>query len=195
MQIALLICRLLFFVFLVSAANTQAETETYIADPEHTFVYWGVTHFGTSTVRGRFDRTSGAIRLDRQARTGTVQVEIDIASISSGIELFDKKLRSEQFFDAETFPKANFIGTQFKYSAEKLTEVVGELTLRGKTNPLTLTAKNFNCYNSPLAKKEVCGGDFEASFSRGQFGINYGWPFVSDTVKLQIQIEAFKESP
>lgn len=191
--LTLKICRFFIPVLLASAGIAQAETEIYIADPEHTFVYWGITHFGTSTVRGRFDRTSGTIKLDRDARTGTVDVEIDVASISTGLDLFDKNLRSDKFFDAQTFPKASFAGSQFKYLGDKLTDVIGELTLRGKTNPMILSAKNFNCYNSPLAKKQVCGGDFEASFSRAQFGISYGWPFISDTVRLQIQIEAFKQ--
>ncbi len=189
-----LVCRFMMFATLGAAmACAHAETETYVADPEHTFVYWGIGHFGTSTVRGRFDRTSGTVTLDKEAKTGSVDFEIDITSISTGLSKFDENLRSEKFFDAAAFPKARFTGSRLKYNGDKLTEVAGELTLRDKTNPMTLTAKQFNCYNSPVAKKPVCGGDFEASFSRGQYGITYGWPFVADTVRLHIQIEAFKQ--
>jgi polyisoprenoid-binding protein YceI len=185
--------RLLSLALLFAAGLAHAETESYVSDPEHTFVYWGVNHFGTSTVRGRFDRSSGTITLDREAKTGSVDFEIDVGSVSTGMELFDKNLRSDKFFDAGNYPKARFVGSDLKFSGDKLVEVAGELTLRDKTNPMKLVAKQFNCYNSPLAKKQVCGGDFEASFSRGQYGITFGWPFVSDTVRLQIQIEAFKQ--
>ena len=171
----------------------RAEVETYVADPEHTFVYWGINHFGTSTVRGRFDKTSGTITIDREAKTGSVDFEIEVASISTGMTLFDYNLKSEKFFDVETYPKARFSGNQFKYQDDRLVEVSGTLNLRDKTHKMTLIAKQFNCYHSPIAKKPVCGGDFETSFSRGQFGMAYGWPFVADTVRLQIQIEAFKQ--
>ena len=53
---------------------------------------------------------------------------------------------------------------------------------------------NFNCYNSPMLKREVCGGDFEATIVRSQYGMNYGlqWGF-SDPVRLIIQVEAVKQ--
>jgi len=67
------------------------------------------------------------------------------------------------------------------------------LTLRGKTNPVTLTANNFNCYDNPMLKREVCGGDFEATIQRTQWGVNYGVPGIPDSVRVVIQIEAVKQ--
>ena len=67
------------------------------------------------------------------------------------------------------------------------------LTLRGETQPVTLKATNYNCYQSPMIKKEVCGGDFETSFKRSAFGMKYGLPFIPDDVRLVIQIEAVKQ--
>jgi polyisoprenoid-binding protein YceI len=53
---------------------------------------------------------------------------------------------------------------------------------------------NFNCYNSPLLKKEVCGGDFETTIQRSQYGVNYGANYgFPDGVHLIIQVEAIKQ--
>jgi polyisoprenoid-binding protein YceI len=60
--------------------------------------------------------------------------------------------------------------------------------------PVTLKANGFNCYTNPIFKREVCGGDFETTIARSQFGINYGLPAVApDNVRLLIQVEAIKQ--
>ena len=108
--------------------------------------------------------------------------------------MFETHLKSPEILDAGAFPTAKFVGDKFSYSGDKVTEVAGTLTLHGKTNPLTLKAKNFNCYMNPMLKAEVCGGDFEATLVRSQYGISYGldWGF-SDAVNLVIQVEAVKQ--
>ena len=71
---------------------------------------------------------------------------------------------------------------------------MGSLTLRGKAMPVTLKASNFNCYTSPMLKREVCGGDFETTIKRSQWGVNYGLEFgMPDDVRLLIQVEAVKQ--
>jgi polyisoprenoid-binding protein YceI len=67
------------------------------------------------------------------------------------------------------------------------------LTLRGVTKPVTLTATGFNCYDNPRLKREVCGGDFETTIQRSQFGITYAAPVSPDAVRLLIQVEAIKQ--
>ena len=80
------------------------------------------------------------------------------------------------------------------FAGDKVSEVVGSLTFMGKTQPVTLKANNFNCYDNPMLKREVCGGDFEATLDRTQFGLNYGvdWGFPKN-VRLVIQVEAIKQ--
>ena len=60
--------------------------------------------------------------------------------------------------------------------------------------PVTLKANQFNCYVSPMLKREVCGGDFETTIDRTAFGMNYGidWGFPKN-VRLAIQVEAVKQ--
>jgi polyisoprenoid-binding protein YceI len=67
------------------------------------------------------------------------------------------------------------------------------LTLLGKPQTVTLKANNFNCYQNPMLKREVCGGDFDTTIQRGDFGMTYGLPGIPNDVRLVIQIEAVKQ--
>jgi len=176
------------------ALVAPAHANTYLIDPTHTFVTYEVSHFGTSTNRGRFDKKEGTVAFDRAAKTGKVEVSFDLTSVSTGVAQMDKHLQSPDFFDTAKHPSAKFVGDKFVFSGDKVSEVAGMLTLRDKTMPVTLKASNFNCYMSPLLKREVCGGDFETTIKRSQWGVNYGLQFgIPDDVRLQIQIEAVKQ--
>lgn len=176
------------------AGATQVQAADYAIDPTHTFATFEIGHFGTSTNRGRFDKKEGKIEFDRAAKTGKVEITLDITSINTGTAPFDKHLQSAELFDAAKFPTAKFVADKFSFTGDKVSEVAGTLTLMGKTNPVTLKATNFNCYTSPMLKREVCGGDFETTIDRTQFGMNYGvdWGFPKN-VRLLVQIEAVKQ--
>jgi polyisoprenoid-binding protein YceI len=178
----------------LAAGAAQAESATYAIDPTHTFVTFEISHFGTSTNRGRWDKKQGTVQLDKAAKTGKVDLTIDMASINTGTEAFSKHLRSADFFDTDNFPTAKFSADKFTFNGDKVSEVSGTLTLMDKTNPVTLKATNFNCYQSPMLKREVCGGDFEATIDRTAYGVNYGiqWGFPKE-VRLLIQVEAVKQ--
>ncbi len=185
---------LLTAALLSCAVIAQAETATYAIDPTHTFVTYEISHFGTSTNRGRFDKKEGSVQFDRAAKTGRVEVSFELASVNTGVAPMNKHLQSDDFFSAEKFPVAKFVGDKFVFNGDKVSEVVGLLTLRGKTNPVTLKATGFNCYDSPMLKREVCGGDFEAVIDRTQWGIDYGLAYgFPKNVKLVIQVEAVKQ--
>ena len=176
------------------AGATSAQAAPYAIDGTHTFASFEIGHFGTSTNRGRFDKKEGTIEFDRAAKTGKVEITLDMTSINTGTPGFDKHLQSPDLFNAAQFPTAKFVSTGMTFNGDKVAEVVGNLTLLGKTNPLTLKATNFNCYNSPMLKREVCGGDFVATIDRTAYGLNYGvdWGFPKN-VNLIIQAEAIKQ--
>lgn len=177
---------------LAATGIAHAESITYNLEPTHTYVTFEARHFGTSTNRGRFDKKEGSITLDRAAKTGKADITIDTASINTGLALFDSHLRGENFLQSKAFPTARFVGDKFSFDGDKVTAVAGTLSLLGKTLPITLTATNYNCYDSPFLKREVCGGDFETTIQRTDFGITYGMPIIPDDIKLLIQIEAVK---
>ncbi|PRD66164.1 YceI family protein [Malikia granosa] len=177
---------------LLSAGAAQAAT--YTIDPTHTFATFEISHFGASVNRARFDKKEGTIEFDRAAKTGKVDISLDIASVNSGTAAFDKHLQSADIFNAAQFPKARFVSDKFVFNGDKVSEVQGQLTLLGKTQPVSFKANQFNCYESPMLKREVCGGDFEATIDRSAFGVNYGidWGFPKN-VRIVLQVEAVKQ--
>ena len=176
------------------AGTVSAQAASYAIDPAHTYVSFEISHFGTSTNRGRFDKKEGSIEFDRAGKSGKVDIVVDITSINTGFAAFNKHLQSADLFNAEKFSTMKYVADKFTFNGDKVTEVAGTLTLLGKTGPLNLKATNFNCYDSPMLKREVCGGDFEAMMDRTQFGMNYGidWGFPKN-VRLVVQVEAVKQ--
>jgi polyisoprenoid-binding protein YceI len=179
----------------VLAAGTALAqgTATYSIDPTHTFVTFEASHFGTSIIRARWDKKEGTVQFDRAAKTGRAEITIDMASINSGVAPFDGHLKSKDFFNVAENPTAKFVGERFVFEGDKVVRVEGALTMMGKTNPVVLTAKQFNCYNSPMLKREVCGGDFEATIARSQWGLTYAPMVTPDSIRLLIQVEAVKQ--
>lgn len=176
------------------AGVAQAETASYAIDPTHTFATFEISHFGASVNRGRFDKKEGAVQFDRAGKSGKVDITIDATSINTGTAAFDKHLQSADLFDTAKHPTIKFVSDKFSFNGDKVSEVSGKLTLLGKTQSVTLKAKQFNCYQSPMLKREVCGGDFETTIDRTAFGMNYGidWGFPKD-VRLVVQVEAVKQ--
>ena len=175
-------------------ASAHAEPVIYAIDPTHTSANFEIGHMGTSTLRGRFDKKEGSVQVDRAAKTGKVDISIDMASISTGVEPLNTHLKGKDFFNAAEFPTAKFVADKFSFNGDKVAEVSGTLTMLGKTNPVTLKATGFNCYANPMLKREVCGGDFETTLLRSQWGITtYIGPVLPDAVRLLVQVEAIKQ--
>ncbi|MGA7811676.1 YceI family protein [Caballeronia sp.] len=175
--------------------NALAEEVTYQLDPNHTYPSFEADHFGgISTWRGKFDKSSGTVTIDRAAKTGTLDVTIDMTSVAIGNEKLNGELKSAQFFDADKFPTATYKGTSMKFKGDVPTEVMGDLTLHGVTKPVTLTIQSFKCFTHPMMKKEVCGTESTATFDRADFGIDYGkaYGFSMKTV-LHIQAEGVRQ--
>ena len=175
---------------LAATTIANAELASYTIEPLHTSVVFETKHFGTSTLRARFVAKSGTITIDPAAKTGKANIVIDTPSVSSGVPEFDTTLKGSQFFNVATYADAIFVATDFRFEGDKVTQVSGDLTILGKSIPVTLNASNYNCYLNPLFKKQVCGGDFVATVKRSEWNMNFLIPFVSDDTKLLIQIEA-----
>ncbi|MDZ7858938.1 YceI family protein [Sphaerotilus sp.] len=179
-------------VLFASAANAQSAA--YAIDPTHTFVTFEIDHFGTSTNRGRFDKKEGTVSFDRAGKTGKVDITIDTTSVNTGTAPFDGHLKSADILNVAAHPTARFVSDKFVFEGDKVKEVTGQFTLLGKTHPITLKANKFNCYMNPMVKREVCGGDFEATIKRSQWGASYGINYgFSDDMRLVVQVEAVKQ--
>jgi len=167
-----------------------ANATTYNIDPGHTYPSFEADHKGMSLWRGKFNKTSGSVTMDRAARTGSMEIVIDTASIDFGHDKMNAHARAEDIFNVEKFPTATYRGKSFQFDGDRLVAVDGELTMLGVTRPLQLKVNRFKCAQDARLKREVCGADASAEFKRSDFGLNFGLPTFSPEVKLAIQVEA-----
>jgi polyisoprenoid-binding protein YceI len=172
----------------------MATPTTYDLDPRHTYPSFAADHFGGISVwRGKFTKSSGVVTLDRAAKTGTIDVSIDTASIDTGNAQLDTRVRSDEFFDVTRYPTATFKGNALRFDGDTPTEVSGDFTFHGVTKPLTLKIDSFKCFVNPLIKREVCGAEASAQFDRADYGVTWGTKFGFKTLtRLQIQVEGVK---
>ncbi|MEN9848544.1 MAG: hypothetical protein RL368_1284 [Pseudomonadota bacterium] len=185
----------LFSAVLASVISLPAiaATDSYTLDPTHTFANFEIDHFGYSTHRGRFNTTTGKLSLDVAEKTGSVEVNIDTASIDTGFAKLEEHLRGEDFLDVKKFPKMTFKSSKFGFEGDNLSSIEGELTLHGVTKPVTLTVTHFKCAMHPLFKKDVCGATATTTIKRTEFGVTKYAPAVGDGVKILLQVEAAKD--
>ena len=184
----------LFIALLASgvAATAFAAVDTYKIDPTHTYPSFEADHMGLSVWRGKYTKTSGTVTLDRAAKTGSLDILIDAASIDFGLDAMNAHAKKDDFFDVAKFPNVTYKSKSITFTGDTPTSIAGELTLHGVTKPVTLTLNKFKCITHPMLKKEVCGADATATFNRGDFGVTKGLPMFSPEVKLAIQVEAIK---
>jgi polyisoprenoid-binding protein YceI len=189
---------------LIAAATTSltafAAPVTYTLEPSHTIPYFSINHFGMSTVRGHFERGTGKVTLDRAAKTGSIEVKIPTATISTGdgkrpdgTPSRDEHLRAADFFNVAEFPDMVYKSSKLNFAGDKLESVEGTLTLLGVSKPVKLTVTSFNCGPDPFTKKDMCGADLTGNLKRSDFGMKFGVPAIGDEVKLMIAVEGYKQ--
>lgn len=175
------------------AVAAQAAPETYVLDPTHTAPRFEYSHFGLSSQVHRFDKTSGTIVLDREAKTASVDVSIDAKSVNTGYAVFNEHIQGEDFFHTEKYPTITFKSTRVKFDGERPVAVEGNLTIKGVTRPVTLTVTSFKAMPHPIRKKDAIGANAVAQIKRSDFNMGKYAPNVSDEVTLSISMEAVKE--
>lgn len=181
-------------ILLVGAAH--AAPVVYEIDPSHTFPSFETDHLGGLSIwRGKFNTTGGTVTFDKIAQTGDVDITIDTTSVDFGHDGMNAHALKSDILDVEKYPTATFKGRLDTFSNGAPLRVVGELTLRGVTKPLTLDVRTFKCIEHPRSKREVCGADAIGTFQRDEFGIDIGKARGFDmTVTVRVQIEALAKA-
>lgn len=178
-------------LMLTTLACPAHAADTYMLMPSHTYPSFETDHWGGLSVwRGKFTKTSGTAVLDRTARTGTLEVVIDTASVDVGHSGMNAVLVSPRILDAAKYPQIIYRGRSMRFEGDRPVEVIGELTLNGVTKPLKLQIDGFKCMESHIYKREVCGVNAYASFNRADFGVNVNLDLgFKPEIKLAIQAE------
>ncbi|HOW75155.1 MAG TPA: YceI family protein [Candidatus Competibacteraceae bacterium] len=185
---------------LVLAAATVATTapalaapETYVIEGTHTFPRFSYNHLGYSTQLNRFNKTTGKIILDKEAKTGEVDIVIDTRSVDTGYAAFDEHIQGEDFLDTAKYPTATFKSNRVVFEGDRPVAVHGNLTLKGVTQPVTLTVTSFQAMPHPMLKKDTIGANAHTVIKRSEFNADKYVPHVSDEVRIDIAVEAIKE--
>jgi len=196
----IVVSKRLALLLLAAVPCAAAAADSYTLDPYHTYPNFSIDHLGVSTIFGRFNRTSGKFTIDRAAKTGSVDIAVDTASVDTGDgdkgsrpRSRDEHLRSADFFNAAEFPKMTFKSTTVYFSVDTPSTIDGQLTMLGVTKPLKLTLERFKCTPASSTAKERCGGNATGKIKRSDFGMKTGVPAIGDEIALNISFAGFKD--
>lgn len=178
--------------------ETLAKT-TWAIDPTHSEVQFKVKHLVISTVTGSFKSFEGTLETDSDGFAGaTIQFSADVDSIDTNMPQRDAHLKSADFFDAGNHPKLAFVSSSFTQKDEDTYILVGDLTMRGVTKSVTLSAtyggQMVDFYGNTKVGFEILG-----KVNRKDFGLNWGavteagGVVVSDDVKLHLNVQLVKQ--
>ncbi|MBI5926785.1 MAG: polyisoprenoid-binding protein [Aquabacterium sp.] len=175
------------------ATSALAAPETYGVEPNHTYANFSYNHMGLSTQISKFSKTSGTVVYDKAAKTGSVDVTIDMKSVDTGSSLFNGHIQGADFLDTEKFPTATFKSTKVVFEGDKPATIEGQLTIKGITKPVTLKVSHFSNMEHPMAKRDAIGANASTQIKRTEFNAGKYAPLVGDDVTITISLEAIKQ--
>jgi len=190
-----------------TASTTSTTTTTlttdltgdYVLDPTHTRLGFVARHAMVTKVRGSFEQFEGKAHLDFADPTkSTAEVTFQIASVNTGQAQRDDHLRTNDFFDAQTYPTGRFVSTGVTKVDDDTYELAGELTLKDVTKPVTITWESTGTAKDPFGNTRV-GFEGKATINRKDWGIEYnatletGGILISDRITLEFDVSAIKQ--
>lgn len=164
--------------------------QTYVVDTSHTFTRFEYEHLGFSRQVNRFDNTSGTVMYDAGARSASVDILINLKSVSTGSELFNEHIQGEDYLDTARFPEARYKSTAVHFDGDVPVRIDGELTLKGITRPVTLTVTAFKSGTHPMLNRAAIGANAHALIKRSDFDAGKYAPVVGDELTLSFSLEA-----
>ena len=177
-------------LFAALAGSAIAAPVTYGVDGSHTFPRFSYSHFGLSTQLSSFRNTSGKVVFDAEAKTGSVDITIDMKSVNTGFDDFNGHIQGEDFLDTAKFPTATFKSTKVTFEGDKPKSIDGVLTIKGVSKPVTLTVTSFLAMPHPMMKKPAIGANAFTTIKRSEFNAGKFAPYVGDEVRIDIALEA-----
>jgi polyisoprenoid-binding protein YceI len=202
-------------VVMTSAPPTApAPTETALPlkagrwklDPTHSSITLSIRHLGLASVQGRFNTFDAWIEVGGSLSTTTVEAEIDLASIDTGLADRDDHLRSEGFLDVVNHPQMRLVSTSLS-GAGRQWRMDGELTVKDKVSPFGFDLQYTGTEPLPreitdslgLGPTRHAGFNVEGELVRSQVGLDFALPpalggMLSDTVRFELQLEFVEPS-
>jgi polyisoprenoid-binding protein YceI len=157
-------------------------------DPLHSAVNFTIRHLGIAKVRGRFREVKAALYVGETADDVRVSAEIALASVDTGNPDRDAHTRSADLLDVEKRPTMAFRSTRVSGEGEDWT-MEGDLTIGNVTRPVTLAVEFGGVVDSPVDQRRHAGFEATGEIRRSDFGLDFGAGFLSDVVKVQLDMQ------
>lgn len=178
----------------VQAADLSAvPAGKYTVDPTHAYINFSYNHLGLSNPTLSFDEFSVDLDLDNEDPTqSSISVNIDAGSVITGSEIWKDHLTGDKWFDVAAHPTITFESTAIEAAGDGAFKVMGDLTIKGESKPVSLDVAINGAMNHPMSGDPVIGLDASAEVLRSDFGMGGAAPAVSDEVALNISVEMLK---
>jgi polyisoprenoid-binding protein YceI len=179
----------------LAGARAIAQAQTWYLDPNHSAAQFAVRHMGISTVRGAFTKIGGTVVDSPDLSKASVNVTIDASSIDTRVEMRDKDLRSDHFFDVAKYPTITFQSKKVESAGAGKLKVTGDLTMHGVTKEAVLDVDG---PTPPI--KDPRGGarrgvSATTAISRADYGMTFDAPMVGDQIAIQLDVELVDKAP
>lgn len=180
----------------VDTQFAQAPAGTYQMDADHWSIVFDVEHLKYSRFVMRFDRAKATLQLDPNAPDhSSVKATIDATSLDTNVKALDKIVSGSSMLDVTTWPTITFESTGFQLTGPGAGKLTGNLTIRGKSAPVTLDVVFHGAAPNPLTHAPTVGFAATGTFSRSAFGLSTWYPAVGDDIHVQIQAEFEQPAP
>jgi len=184
---------------MTTSIATAVPAGTYSIDPVHSRFGFAVRHLGIATVRGHFGSIEGTFEIGDDLASAKVYGSVEAASVDTQEQQRDEHLRSADFLDVEQHPRLKFESKEIRPLGEDSFEIVGDLTVRGVTHEITLSAEVLGTETDPWGNERV-GLEARGELNRKDYGMTFnqvlgsGNLLVADKVKLVLEASVVKQA-
>ena len=177
-------------VALITASISPLKAQTWKVDPNHSSILFSAKHNGISFIHGRFDKFEGAVEGGTATDFSGAKVSFTamVESINTNVTPRDNPLKSADFFDMENHPTISFESTSFTKTGDNTYEVKGNLTMRGNTKPVTLTATHIGSTKTRNGK-DLVGFQLKGEVNRNDFGVSGAGGSVAPIIEITCNVE------
>jgi polyisoprenoid-binding protein YceI len=178
-----------------STETAALEAGDFELDPRHAALLFRIDHLGFADYVGRFERFDASLSGDASnPEAAKVEAIIDMTSLDIADDAFAAELMGPDWFDAARYPQAVFRSVTIRRTGEATADVVGELTLHGVTQPLTLAVTFNGAAFDRLRGRDVAGFSASATIDRSAFGVDRFSGLITNEVRIEIEAEFVRAS-
>ncbi len=189
--------RLVLFIAIALISSAVMAQTVWKADPMHSKLGFGITHLGISTVDGLFNKFTATVKAEKLDFSDAVfELNVDVASINTQVQMRDDHLRNPDFFDVAKYPAMTFKSTAIRMVAKDKYQITGDLTMHGVTKSVTMDMWYRGTVTNPQSKALTAGFQITGQLKRADFGIGPTFPasMLSEEVTIKADGEFVKEN-